>query len=74
MENFLSGISATATNVLSVITNTVKSLFSMLVETNAETGAITGPSVAGWFVGLGIIGGLIGSGVALFNRIVRARR
>ena len=74
MENFLSGITTTATNVVGAITSTVKALFDMLVEKNAETGAITGPSIAGWFVGLGIVGGLVASGIALFNRLVRARR
>ena len=74
MENFLSGISTTATNVVGAIVNTVKALFDMLVEKDSTTQAITGPSVAGWFVGIGIVGGLVGSGIAIFNKLTRARR
>lgn len=74
MENFLTGIGQTATNVVSAIVNTVKALFDLLVEKNPETGAITAPSIAGWFVTFGIVTGLVGSGIALFNKLVRARR
>lgn len=74
MEHFLSWIGNTATDFLGVITDTASKLFDMLVVTDATSGTITGPSVAGYFVGLGILGGLIATGVGLFSRISRARR
>jgi len=74
MDVFLNGLTSIVSNVINSIVSGASALFNILVETNAETGAITGVSVAGWFVVLGIGLTIVTTCLAFFKSMISRRR
>lgn len=73
MEQFLSGVVGVTGTIIDAFASGVDKMFNILVLTDATTGAITGPSVAGWFIGFGLSGVVVGWVIKMFNRLTKQR-
>jgi LPXTG-motif cell wall-anchored protein len=72
MDNFLDGVTGIVSTLTSAMANGITTLFNILVERGADN-VITGPSVVGWFVLLGIGSALLASVYAFFRRVAKTR-
>lgn len=73
MDNFLTGLTSIVSNVIDAFVSGASKIFNILVVVNAETGVISGLSVAGWFVVLGIGLSIVGGVLAFFGKLINKK-
>lgn len=73
MEQFLSGVVGITGTIIDAFVSGVDKIFNVLVMVDATTGNITGPSVAGWFIGFGLAGVIVGWVIKMFNKLTKQR-
>ena len=70
MDAFLNGLTSIVSAVIDAVVSGATSLFNLLVITDATTHAITGVSVAGWFVVLGLGLSVVGLIMGFFTKLI----
>lgn len=73
MDTFLNGLTAIVSNVIDAFVSGASKIFNILVVLDSTTGTITGLSVAGWFVVLGIGLSVVGGVLAFFGKLINKK-